>query len=184
MSYNDENRFIGIIHRIFNLIVLSFVLIYGAKVIMENNQITKLLPATQTRSLLILSGSYFSIVMYNYIMASKGSNFTNLSTELAIILINWILIMGYVGPDFFKMERVVTHKILNIIPYSKTEYCKNYYLSYILLLEIPLLAFLIIKLSHLRRRVAINTPPVPSGTSLPADPFSPCACHKPTSEID
>ncbi len=99
---NPHNAwFASIVTRVLYLAVLTFCLIIGGFVLLENQELHKLLPLSVFVHLGVLGGQALALIKLNYWLALKGNNLTDATTELCLMLSGIFSCLSVLGPHMF-----------------------------------------------------------------------------------
>jgi hypothetical protein len=145
MINQNERRFASVLSRFYILSIMSLFAFFLGKVIVENAELSKILPNTTMRSLAILAGYNIMIASTNYISAIRARNFTNWKIELSISIGFGMTIVALLGPSFFPVKVVTPVSNWYFWEKEKITYSPNFSFYFLFLISISLLIYGVLK---------------------------------------
>lgn len=128
----------GFVLRMLSLLAFSCMILFAGIVVIQNQELGKLIPPSTPRTLVILFAYIVSMITFNYALAAKGRNFMGWKNEFFIMLGFIIVFIGMFLPHAFPNADTV--KTESWIPFMKDEVTHlkaNWYYALISLLGLP-----------------------------------------------
>ena len=103
----DITKRSGFVLRLFSLAAFSCMVLFAGLVVLENEELGKLVPPSPVRTLAILFAYIVAIITFNYALAAKGRNFMGWQNE-ALIMVGFILLfVGMFLPHGFPQSEII-----------------------------------------------------------------------------
>lgn len=138
MSLNSTKR-AGFILRLFSLAAFSCMVLFAGIVVVQNEELGKLLPPSTSRTLAILFGYVVAILTFNYALGLKGRNFMGWKNEALLVGGFIVVFIAMFLPHAFPIQEVVVSD--SWIPFrseENTHLKPNWKLAWGCLLALPL----------------------------------------------
>ena len=131
----------GYILRLMSLGAFSFMMLFASIVILQNEELTKIVPDTPARSLAIFFGYIVAIFGFNYAAAIKGRNFMGWKAEFLTLTGLFFLFAGLFFSQAFRILETIDNNIW--IPFfGSDEVSKpNYWYALLTIPSLPLFFF-------------------------------------------
>lgn len=141
----------GYVLRMMSLGAFSFMMIFAAIVILQNDELTKIVPDTPARSMAIFFGYIVAIFGFNYASAIKGRNFMGWKVESLTMAGLLFLFAGIFFPQAFPTSEIIDSD--SWIPFLGSEEVNrpNYWYT---MLSIPALPLFFSAASIVRKKRA------------------------------
>lgn len=129
----------GYILRMMSLCAFSFMMIFAAIVILQNYELTKIVPDTPFRSMAIFFGYIVAVFGFNYASAIKGRNFMGWKVESLTMLGLLFLFAGMFFSYAFPTSEIIKND--SWIPFLSPTYINkpNYWYALLAIPTFPLL---------------------------------------------
>ena len=115
----DVTKRSGFVLRMLSLIAFSCMVLFAGIVVMQNEELGKIVPPSTARTLSIFFAYIVSMITFNYALATKGRNFMGWKNE-ALIMIGFIVaFVGMFLPHAFPTSQVIMTE--SWIPFSTKE---------------------------------------------------------------
>lgn len=128
----------GYVLRMMSLGAFSFMMIFAAIMVLQNDELTKIIPDTPARSMAIFFGYIVAIFGFNYASAIKGRNFMGWKVESLTMAGLFFLFAGIFFSQAFPTSEII--KSNSWIPFLGSEEIKkpNYWYTLLSVLALPL----------------------------------------------
>ncbi len=115
----DITKRSGFVLRMLSLIAFSCMVLFAGIVVIQNEELGKLIPPSTARTLSIFFAYIVAMITFNYTLAVKGRNFMGWKNE-ALIMIGFIFaFVGMFLPHAFPTSEVIATE--SWIPFSSEE---------------------------------------------------------------
>lgn len=142
--------------RLVTLFAVVLMFIFSALVILDNNELKKILPHSPARSLALFFGYCFAILSTNYLMALRGRNLIDWKSEILISINFMLFFSAWTLPWLFPIileSRGPWWKLFQKI----TQLQQNPIFYFVFLIQLPILIYTIIRLRRFFRSNASDT---------------------------
>ena len=82
----ERKRRSGFVLRVLGLCAFSCALVFSGIVVLENEELNKLVPPSAAKSMAMIFGYLVAMVSFSYLMAIRGGNFMGWKIELSMML--------------------------------------------------------------------------------------------------
>lgn len=106
----------GFVLRILSLMAFSCMILFAGIVVVQNEELGKLVPPSTARTLSILFAYIVAMMTFNYALAIKGRNFMGWRNEAYIVVGFMFLFVGMFLPHAFPTAKIVVTE--SWIPFS------------------------------------------------------------------
>lgn len=149
MSWHTSQRS-GFVLRLLSLLSFSCMMIFVGIVVLQNQELQKIIPASNARSFGLFFGYVVAIITFDYALAVKGRNFMGWKVEGAIVAGVAMAFAGAFFPFAFPViESVPSERVYGLLGWAGLEADSiepNWTLSWLSLLSVP---FFIMAFWHL-----------------------------------
>ena len=97
----------GFVLRIMSVIAFSCMIMFAALVVVQVDELEKIIPDSSERSLAIFFGYVVALISFNYALGLRGGNFIGWKTESSIVLAIIFVFAGVFFPFAFPLEEAV-----------------------------------------------------------------------------
>jgi uncharacterized membrane protein len=134
----DDTKTAGFMLRMLSLVAFSCMILFAGIVVIQNEELGKLIPPSIARTLTILFAYIVAMITFNYALAMKGRNFMGWKNEM-LIMIGFILVfLGMFLPHAFPTSEVkVTEGWFSFFSKEYTQLKANWFFAVISLLALP-----------------------------------------------
>ncbi|MCE8004408.1 hypothetical protein [Billgrantia ethanolica] len=115
----DVTKRSGFVLRLFSLAAFSCMVLFAGIVVIQNEELGKLIPPSTARTLSILFAYIVAMTTFNYALAAKGRNFMGWKSEIFIMSGFAVTFVGMFLPHAFPSSQVVVTE--SWIPFSSKE---------------------------------------------------------------
>lgn len=137
----------GFVLRMLSLLALACALLFTSLVILDNEELHKVIPPSPFRSLAIFFGYMVALISFNYISAARGKNFMGWKVEGAIALGFLFVFAGFYFPFAFALEtEIVSGGVAGLFQSAETETAPDWQYLWLAVLAVPAFAFAFWKL--------------------------------------
>jgi hypothetical protein len=109
----------GFVLRMLSLMAFSCMVLFAGIVVIQNEELGKLIPPSTARTMSILFAYIVAIATFNYTLAAKGRNFMGWKNEALIMLGFFAVFVGMFLPHAFPTSQVIVSE--SWIPFSAKE---------------------------------------------------------------
>lgn len=138
----ERKRRSGFVLRMLGLCAFSCALVFSGIVVLENEELNKLVPPGAAKSMAMIFGYLVAMVSFNYLMAIRGGNFMGWKIELSMMLgLAALFIAILVAFAFPQSQSVRAEGVRGLVGLTVVDSRPNWTFLWGGVLAIPLLAY-------------------------------------------
>lgn len=140
----------GFVLRVLGLCALSSALVFSGIVVLENEEINKLIPPSTAKSMAMIFGYLVALISFDYLMAIRGGNFMGWKIELSMMLGVAAVFIAIMLPFAFpESESVRSEGITRFFGFTTVESRPNWSFLWISFMAVPLFVYSVRELMKL-----------------------------------
>lgn len=142
MTEKDVTKRSGYVLRLLTVAALTAAFLFTALVLLDNDELTKIVPHTPFRSAAILFGYVVGLMSFNYFAAFRARNFMGWKVEATTILIFVVIFASFYSVYAFPTEHEISSGVFfGLLERSEYQNNPNWYFLAGLLAAIPLCGY-------------------------------------------